>query len=154
MTPFMAAFLGLALNEGAYMAEIVRAGILSVDEGQVEAAHALGMTPLLTMRRIVLPQAMRVIVPPTGNEFISMLKTTSLAEAITYGELLRRASDIYSSNLDVVPLLVVASIWYLVLTTVAGTGQYFLERRFARGRDLGASPWERIRRAVGGRPRW
>jgi polar amino acid transport system permease protein len=156
MTPFIAAFLGLALNEGAYMAEIVRAGILSVDEGQVEAAHALGMTPLLTMRRIVLPQAMRVIMPPTGNEFISMLKTTSLAETITYGELLRRASDIYSSNLNVVPLLVVASIWYLVLTTVAGTGQYFLERRFARGRG-GAeedTPWERIRLAVGGRPRW
>jgi polar amino acid transport system permease protein len=156
MTPFMAAFLGLALNEGAYMAEIVRAGILSVDGGQVEAAHALGMTPLLTMRRIVLPQAMRVIVPPTGNEFISMLKTTSLASAITYGELLRRASDIYSTNLDVVPLLVVASLWYLLLTTVAGTGQYFLERRFARGqaRDVDGSPWERVRRAVGGRPRW
>ncbi len=156
MTPFMAAFLGLALNEGAYMAEIVRAGILSVDGGQVEAAHALGMTPLLTMRRIVLPQAMRVIVPPTGNEFISMLKTTSLASAITYGELLRRASDIYSTNLDVVPLLVVASLWYLLLTTVAGTGQYFLERRFARGqaRDLDGSPWERVRRAVGARPRW
>jgi polar amino acid transport system permease protein len=133
MTPFMAAFLGLALNEGAYMAEIVRAGILSVDEGQVEAAQALGMTPLLTMRRIVLPQAMRVIVPPTGNEFISMLKTTSLASAITYGELLRRSSDIYSTNLDVVPLLVVASIWYLVLTTVASAGQYALERRYGRG---------------------
>ena len=133
MTPFMAAFLGLALNEGAYMAEIVRAGILSVDHGQVEAAQALGMTPLLTMRRIVLPQAMRVIVPPTGNEFISMLKTTSLASAITYGELLRRSSDIYSSNLDVVPLLVVASIWYLVLTTVASVGQFALERRYGRG---------------------
>jgi polar amino acid transport system permease protein len=133
MTPFMAAFLGLALNEGAYMAEIVRAGILSVDDGQVEAAHALGMTPLLTMRRIVLPQAMRVIVPPTGNEFISMLKTTSLASAITYGELLRRSSDIYSTNLDVVPLLVVASLWYLVLTTVASAGQYVLERRYGRG---------------------
>ncbi|HVW31379.1 MAG TPA: amino acid ABC transporter permease [Acidimicrobiia bacterium] len=133
MTPFMAAFLGLALNEGAYMAEIVRAGILSVDHGQVEAAHALGMTPLLTMRRIVLPQAMRVIVPPTGNEFISMLKTTSLASAITYGELLRRSSDIYSSNLDVVPLLVVASLWYLLLTTVASGGQYALERRYGRG---------------------
>jgi polar amino acid transport system permease protein len=107
------------------------------------------------MRRIVLPQAMRVIVPPTGNEFISMLKTTSLAEAITYGELLRRASDIYSSNLNVVPLLVVASIWYLVLTTVAGTGQYFLERRFARGltRERDETVWERVRRAVGGRPR-
>jgi len=133
MTPFMAAFLGLALNEGAYMAEIVRAGILSVDDGQVEAAQALGMTPMLTMRRIVLPQAMRVIVPPTGNEFISMLKTTSLASVVVYGELLRRASDIYSSNLRPVPLLVVASLWYLALTTVASIGQYFLERRFGKG---------------------
>jgi polar amino acid transport system permease protein len=141
MTPFVAAFLGLALNEGAYMAEIVRAGILSVDDGQVEAAQALGMTPLLTMRRIVLPQAMRVIVPPTGNEFISMLKTTSLASAITYGELLRRSSDIYSTNLDVVPLLVVASLWYLVLTTVASGGQLLLERRYGRG-------------VAGGRRRW
>ncbi len=137
MTAFMAAFLALALNEGAYMAEIVRAGIISVDEGQVEAASALGMTSTLTMRRIVLPQAMRVIIPPTGNEFISMLKTTSLASTITYGELLRRASDIYSTNLEVVPLLVVASIWYLVLTSVASTGQYYIERRFARGRKGG-----------------
>lgn len=134
MTPFMAAFLGLALNEGAYMAEIVRAGILSVDEGQVEAAQALGMTSMLTMRRIVLPQAMRVIVPPTGNEFISMLKTSSLASVITYSELLRVASDIYSVNLQPVPLLVVASIWYLVLTTVASIGQYEIERYYARGR--------------------
>jgi polar amino acid transport system permease protein len=135
MTPFMAAFLGLGLNEGAYMAEIVRAGILSVDEGQVDAAAALGMTPGLTLRRIVLPQAMRVVIPPTGNEFISMLKTSSLAAAITYGELFRRAGDIYSSNLAVVPLLVVASLWYLAMTTVAGIGQHFLERRFARGRS-------------------
>ncbi len=134
MTAFMAAFLGLALNEGAYMAEIVRAGIISVDEGQVEAASALGMTSMLTLRRIVLPQAMRVIIPPTGNEFISMLKTTSLASAITYGELLRRAGDVYSTNFEVVPLLIVASIWYLVLTSVASIGQYYIERRFARGR--------------------
>jgi polar amino acid transport system permease protein len=134
MTPFMAAFLGLALNEGAYMAEIVRAGILSVDEGQVEAAQALGMTPLLTLRRIVLPQAMRVIVPPTGNEFISMLKTTSLASAVAYGELLRRSSDIYSRTLEPVPLLVVVSLWYLLLTTVASAGQHFLERRYGRRR--------------------
>jgi polar amino acid transport system permease protein len=133
MTPFMAAFLGLALNEGAYMAEIVRAGIISVDDGQVEAAQALGMGSTLTMRRIVLPQAMRVIVPPTGNEFISMLKTTSLASVVVYGELLRRASDIYSSNLKPVPLLVVVSIWYLVLTTVASIGQHFLERRYGKG---------------------
>jgi len=133
MTPFMAAFLGLALNEGAYMAEIVRAGILSVDHGQVEAAQALGMTPMLTLRRIVLPQAMRVIVPPTGNEFISMLKTTSLASVVLFGELLYSAGTIYSRTLNPVPLLVVASLWYLLLTTVAGGGQRLLERRYGRG---------------------
>jgi len=155
MTPFMAAFLGLSLNEGAYMAEIVRAGILSVEEGQVDAAQALGMTSTLTMRRIVLPQAMRVIIPPTGNEFISMLKTSSLAEAITYAELLRVASDIYSTNLQPVPLLVVASIWYLVLTSVASVGQYYLERRFARGRarELPETPFQRIRRNLARAPR-
>jgi polar amino acid transport system permease protein len=156
MTPFMAAFLGFSLNEGAYMAEIVRAGILSVDEGQVDAAQALGMTSTLTLRRIVLPQALRVIVPPTGNEFIAMLKTTSLAAAITYGELLRRASDIYSTNLAVVPLLVVASLWYLVLTSTASVGQYYIERRLARGRarSLPETPWQRVVRNVTRRPRW
>ncbi|HVT77954.1 MAG TPA: amino acid ABC transporter permease [Acidimicrobiales bacterium] len=133
MTPFNAALLGLGLNEGAYMAEIVRAGILSVDHGQTEAASALGMTSSLTLRRIVLPQAMRVIIPPTGNEFISMLKTSSLATVVTFGELLRRSSDIYSVNLKVLPLLVVASIWYLAMTTVASVGQHFVERRYARG---------------------
>jgi polar amino acid transport system permease protein len=156
MTAFVAAFLGLALNEGAYMAEIVRAGILSVDEGQMDAAQALGMTPTLTMRRIVLPQAMRVIIPPTGNEFISMLKTTSLASAITYGELLRRASDGYSSNFDlVIPLLVVASIWYLTLTSVASAGQYYIERHYSRGRSRAVTdtPMQRVRRAIRGRPR-
>jgi polar amino acid transport system permease protein len=155
MTPFMAAFLGLSLNEGAYMAEIVRAGILSVDEGQVDAAQALGMRSMMTMRRIVLPQAMRVIIPPTGNEFISMLKTSSLASAITYAELLRVASDIYSTNLQPVPLLVVASIWYLVLTSVASVGQYYLERRFARGRarELPETPFQRIRRNLARAPR-
>jgi len=132
MTPFMAAFLGLSLNEGAYMAEIVRAGILSVNQGQTDAALALGMTPTLTMRRIVLPQAMRVIIPPTGNEFISMLKTSSLASVVLYGEVLRRANDIYSTNLRVLELLIVASLWYLVLTSVATVGQYFLERRYGR----------------------
>jgi polar amino acid transport system permease protein len=148
MTPFMAALLGLGLNEGAYMAEIVRAGIISVDEGQTEAAQALGMAGPLVMRRIVLPQAMRVIIPPTGNEFISMLKTSSLASVITYGELLRRAGDIYSTNLRVVDLLLVASFWYLVLTSLATIGQFYLERRFARGatRELPPTPLQRIRR--------
>ena len=148
MTPFKAALLGLGLNEGAYMAEIVRAGIISVDEGQTEAALALGMTPALTMRRVVLPQAMRVIVPPTGNEFISMLKTTSLAEVVLYGELLRRSTEIYTTNNAVLELLAVASIWYLVLTTIATIGQYYVERRFARGRarDLPDTPFQLIRR--------
>jgi polar amino acid transport system permease protein len=145
MTPFMAALLGLGLNEGAYMAEIVRAAIISVDEGQTEAAQALGMRSGLIMRRVVLPQAIRVIIPPTGNEFISMLKTSSLASAVLYGELLRRANDIYSTNLRVVELLLDASIWYLALTTV---GQYYLERRFARGalRELALTPLQRLRR--------
>jgi polar amino acid transport system permease protein len=152
MTPFMAAFLGLALNEGAYMAEIVRAGILSVDEGQADAAQALGMTPTLTMRRVVLPQAMRVIIPPTGNEFISMLKTSSLASVVLFGELLRRAQDISSRNLAVMELLVVASCYYLALTSVASVGQYYLERRFARGRAraLPETPLQRIRRNLRG----
>jgi polar amino acid transport system permease protein len=136
MTPFNAALLGLGLNEGAYMAEIVRAGILSVDRGQTEAASALGMTSGKTLRRIVLPQAMRVIIPPTGNEFISMLKTSSLATVVTFPELLNRASSIYSTNLKVLPLLVVASLWYLLATSVASFGQYFLEKRYARGQAV------------------
>jgi polar amino acid transport system permease protein len=133
ITPFVAALLGLGINEGAYMAEIVRAGISSVDRGQTEAAHALGMSPTLTMRRIVLPQAMRVIVPPTGNEFVSMLKMSSLAYAIQYGELLQSAVKIYSNNLAIVELLLTVSIWYLALTTVATVFQRFLERRYSRG---------------------
>jgi polar amino acid transport system permease protein len=115
------------------MAEIVRAGIQSVDEGQTEAAHALGMTSAQTMRRIVLPQAMRVIVPPTGNEFINMLKTSSLAYAIQYPELLQSAVRIYSNNLAVIELLFTISVHYLVLTSVFSVMQYFVEKRFARG---------------------
>jgi polar amino acid transport system permease protein len=150
MTPFRAAFLGLALNEGAYMAEIVRAGIISVDEGQVDAAKALGMHPTLTLRRIVLPQSMRVIIPPTGNELISMLKTSSLASVVLYPELLRRSQDIYSTNLRTLELLVVASLWYLFLTSLASVGQYFLERRFARGsaRELPEAVLDRVRRTA------
>lgn len=133
MTPFLAALLGLGINEGAYMAEIVRAGINSVDEGQTEAAQALGLSPAKTMRRVVLPQAMRVIIPPTGNEFINMLKTSSLAYAVQFGELLYSATSIYSANLAVVELLFTVSLWYLVLTSVFSVFQAFLERRFARG---------------------
>jgi polar amino acid transport system permease protein len=133
ITPFVAGMLALGLNEGAYMAEIVRAGIISVDEGQSEAAKALGMTRLLTMRRIVLPQAMRVIIPPTGNETISMLKTTSLVSAIAVTELLYSAQIIYARTYQTIQLLIVASIWYLIVTTILSFGQSYLERYFGRG---------------------
>jgi polar amino acid transport system permease protein len=147
VTPFVAAILGLGLNEGAYMAEIVRAGILSVDEGQTDAAHALGMTRLQTMRRIVLPQAMRVIIPPTGNETISMLKTSSLVSVIAYKELLYTVQLVYAVNYKQIPLLMVATIWYLIVTTLLSIGQYYIERRFGRGaaRELPLTPWQRIR---------
>ena len=133
ITPFLAAILGLGLNEGAYMAEIVRAGLLSVDEGQTEAAQSIGMTRLQTLRRIVLPQAMRVIVPPTGNETISMLKMSSLVSVIAFTELLYAVQLIYAVNYEVIPLLIVASLWYLVVTTLLSIGQYYIERRFGRG---------------------
>jgi polar amino acid transport system permease protein len=134
ITLFVAAILGLGLNEGAYMAEIVRAGIISVDEGQTHAASSLGMKQLQIMRHIVLPQAMRVIIPPTGNETIAMLKNTALA--IVLGgvfELLFEAQQIYGATYQTIQLLIVASIWYLVMTSVLYVGQYFIERRFGRG---------------------
>jgi polar amino acid transport system permease protein len=130
---FVVAILALGLNEAAYMSEIVRAGIISVDEGQYQAAASLGMGRILTMRRIVLPQAMRVIVPPTGNETISMLKNTSLVSIIAVGELLYSVQLIYGVNYQEIPLLIVASTWYLAMTSVLYVGQYFVERRFGRG---------------------
>ena len=149
ITALTAAILGLGLNEGAYMAEVVRAGILSVEHGQAEAAQALGMSRTLTMRRIILPQAMRVIIPPTGNETISMLKTTSLAIviALTPPELLGAVQNIYSVNFKPIQLLIVASIWYLAMTSVLYIGQYYLERYYARGaaRELALTPLQRIR---------
>lgn len=148
MTPFMAALLGLGLNEAAYMSEIVRAGIQSVDEGQTEAAHALGMSQGRTLRRIVLPQAMRVIVPPTGNEFINMLKTSSLAaSAAQYLELLRSTSDIGQTTGATVEMLFLAATWYLILTSVFSVGQFYLERYYARGsqRSLPLTPWQKIK---------
>jgi polar amino acid transport system permease protein len=150
ITPFVAGMLALGLNEGAYMAEIVRAGFISVDEGQTEAAQSLGMTRLQTMRRIVLPQAMRVIVPPTGNETISMLKTTSLVSVIAVTDLLYSVELIYAVNYRTIPLLIVASIWYLIVTTVLSFGQYYLERYFARGaaRELPPTPLQRLRRSL------
>ena len=133
ITPLAAAILGLGLNEAAYMSEIVRAGIQSIDQGQGEAAGALGMSRLQTLFRVILPQAMRVIIPPTGNEFIGMVKMTSLVSVIAVPELLYSAQIIYSKNLQVVPLLLVASIWYIIVTTVFSVGQGYLERRFSRG---------------------
>ena len=129
----VAVTLALSLNEAAYMAEIVRAGIISVSEGQTEAAQSLGMGRIQTMRLIVLPQAIRVIIPPTGNEVISMLKNTSLAAVVAYGELLYSVQLIYAVNFKQIPLLIVAVIWYLVMTSVLYVGQYFIERRYGRG---------------------
>ncbi|WP_425577666.1 amino acid ABC transporter permease [Nocardia callitridis] len=131
---FAFAVLGLGLNEAAYMAEIVRAGINSVGEGQHEASVALGMSWSQTMRRTVLPQAMRVIIPPTGNELIGMLKTTSLVTAIPLStDLYGRARDIYGVNFQPIPLLLVTATWYLAVTSVLMVGQYYLERHYSRG---------------------
>ncbi|HEV7194161.1 MAG TPA: amino acid ABC transporter permease [Jatrophihabitantaceae bacterium] len=147
---FWFAVIGLSLNEGAYMAEIVRAGISSVGEGQTEAAVALGMSWPLTMRRVVLPQAMRVIIPPTGNEVISMLKTTSLVVALPYSfDLYNRAHDIGVPIFQPVPLLLVASTWYIAITSVLMIGQYYLERYYSRGasRTLTARQMRALERA-------
>ena len=133
ISPFVASLLGLGLNEAAYMAEIVRGGILSVDAGQLEAASALGMSRAKTLRRIVLPQAMRVIIPPTGNETIAMLKTTSLVVVIGYFELMTSAQQIYAQNYRIAPLLIVAALWYLFMTSVLTLIQMQIEKRFARG---------------------
>ena len=134
---FLVAVVGLALNEAAYMAEIVRAGIIAVDAGQLEAAQALGMRRAQSLRRIVLPQAMRVIVPPTGNETISMLKTTSLVGAALGGggELYRSIQNIYNLNYLVPPLLITGCLWYLTMTSVLSVGQFYIERYYGRGVD-------------------
>lgn len=140
ITPVTAALLGLGLNEGAYMAEIVRGGLLSVDYGQYEAAAAIGMTRGETLRRIVVPQALKVMLPPTGNETIGMLKATSLVSVISLAELLYSAQTIYSQNFETIALLMVVSIWYLALTTVLTFAFGFLERRAANtGRRLPTS---------------
>jgi polar amino acid transport system permease protein len=138
VTGFMAGLLGLALSEAAYMAEIVRAGIQSVDPGQQEAAQACGMSRGLTLRRIVLPQAMRVIVPPTGNETIAMLKDTSLLAFVPVtNELFFQLQAIGARTFQVFPMLVAACLWYLAMTSVLMIGQFFLERYFSRGFGTG-----------------
>ncbi|MEV4412792.1 amino acid ABC transporter permease [Catellatospora sp. NPDC049609] len=133
MVGIVPAVLALSLNEMAYAAEIVRGGILAVDKGQTEAAHALGMKPGLTMRRIILPQAMRVIAPPMGNEVITMLKSTALVSVIAGRDLMTAVQTVYAQNYKVIPLLAVAAIWYLALVSVLSVVQWFVERRFGRG---------------------
>jgi len=133
MTPFLAALLGLGINQGAYTSEVMRAGMLSVDAGQYEAAQAIGMGRLRALRRIILPQAMRVVIPPLGNEFIGMVKATSLASVIQYPEVLHNAENIYYANSRVIELLIVAGFWYLLVVSILTPLQMLLERRFARG---------------------
>lgn len=133
ITPAVAAILGFGLNSGAYASEIMRAGLLSVDRGQFEAAKAIGMTQATALRRIVIPQAMRTVLPPLGNEFISMIKMTSLASIIGFSDLLRSVQNIYFVNTRVMELLMVATVWYLVVVTVLTFFQQMLERRFGRG---------------------
>jgi len=133
MTPFVAALLGLGIQQGAYTAEVVRSGILSVDRGQIEEAQSIGMTKLRAMLTIVLPQAMRVIVPPIGNETIGMVKLTSLASVIQYSEVLRTVGDVYYANSRVIELLIVAGIWYMVIVTILSVGQSYIEKYFSKG---------------------
>ena len=152
LTAFRAAVLAFGVNEGAYMTEIVRAGILSVEAGQMDAGKSLGMTQLQAMRHVVLPQALRVVIPPTGNEFIAMLKNTSLASAISLVELLYASNLIYSSNFKFMELLVVAAIWYLTMTTVFSLGQAELERILSVGeRERPETLFSRMLTIIGGR---
>lgn len=146
VTALAAAIIGLGLNEGAYLAEITRSGLESVDVGQTEAAKALGMKPSLIMRRAIIPQAMRVIIPPPGNETIGMLKTTSLVLALPFTlDLQYATSAIANCTYAPIPLLVVAACWYLVMTSVLMIGQHFLEQYFGRGFN-GRSSSKRLRR--------
>lgn len=145
ITPLTAAVLGLALNEAAYMSEIIRGGLLSVDPGQKEAAEALSMTDGQIMRRIILPQALRSIIPPMGNELVTLLKETSLVSVIGAGDLLTRAQAIGSTDFSRMEMFLVASIWYLILTSIASIGQSAFERRLARSSGTSMPP----RRSIG-----
>lgn len=133
ISSFTAAMLGLGLNEAAYMAEIIRAGLLSVDPGQAEAAKALGYRPVQTFFKIVLPQAMKAIIPPTGNQLIGTLKFTSLASTVALYELMHSVEVIYARTFQTVPMLIVAALWYLFLVSILSVLQYFVERHFSRG---------------------
>ncbi|MBU9477047.1 amino acid ABC transporter permease [Burkholderia multivorans] len=160
VTPLTAAIAGLALNEAAYMAEIIRAGLISVDPRQRETAMAFGMTRWRAMRRIVIPQAMRAIVPPTGNQLISMIKATSLVSVIAMGDLLYSVQTVYNRTFEVIPLLIVAVLWYLLVTSVLNVGQSAIERYYARGGSVVATrkrakshvvPESNMTKEIGGR---
>jgi polar amino acid transport system permease protein len=146
--PLGAAVLGLALHQAAYAAEIIRGGIISVDQGQSEAAAALGIPRSRQFFRIVLPQAMRSILPNGANEVIQLFKGTSIVSVMAIPELFYQVQVIYGRNSRVVPLLMVATVWYIVLTTVLSIAQFYLERYFARGtsRSLPPTPIQRVRR--------
>jgi polar amino acid transport system permease protein len=146
ITPMLAAILSLGLNEIAYSGEIIRGGISGVAKGQAEAAYSLGLTPAQTTRKIVLPQAMRIVVPPMGNEVLTMLKETALVSVIAGRDLMTAVQQIYSQNYQVIPLLVVAGIWYLLLTSLLSYPQRVLERRYGRSRvsALGSSGTRRL----------
>jgi polar amino acid transport system permease protein len=135
ITTFTAAWIGLTLNESAYMSEIIRAGLLGVNRGQREAAFALGMSPVQAARRVIVPQALRTVVPPTFNDFINMIKETSLASVISYIELTEAASKVSSANLEIIPALFAASIWYIILVTVATGIQRVIEQKVGRGHE-------------------
>ncbi|MFE7130989.1 amino acid ABC transporter permease [Streptomyces sp. NPDC057638] len=145
-----AAVIGLTLHQAAYAAEIVRGGVIAVDHGQLEAAAALGIPRLRQIRRIVLPQAMRAILPTAGNEIVGLLKGTSVVYVMAIGELFYQVQVVYGRNGRVIPLLLVATAWYVVLTSLLSVGQYYMERRFARGADRTPppTPVQRARRFV------
>jgi polar amino acid transport system permease protein len=151
ITPYMAALLGLGLNEAAYSAEIIRAGIISIDHGQTEAAQSIGMSRGRLLRRVVLPQAMRVIIPPLGNDTINMLKMSALVSIIAVPELLFAAQTIYTRTFETIPLLMVAVIWYLIIVSILSVIQYYIERHYARGgsRSLPLTPLQSIRKFFG-----
>jgi polar amino acid transport system permease protein len=147
VSPVTAAVLGLALHQAAYAAEVVRSGFLAVDPGQLEAAAALGIPKLRQFRRIQLPQAMRTIIPTAGNELIGLVKGTSVVYIMALSELFYQVQVIYTRNGRVIPLLLVAAIWYLTLTTVMSIAQFYIERHYARGaqRALPPTPLQRLR---------
>lgn len=150
ITPWSAAIIALSLCEAAYMAEIVRGGLQSIESGQGEAAHSIGLTRIQTLRYVIFPQAMRVIVPPTGNQVIGMLKTSSLVSVIAVPELLYSSQLIYTRTYQVVPLLLVASIWYVIISTILTAIQFYVERHYAKGalRTLPPTPIQKARTAI------